>query len=129
MGMQVLADLAVVAAGGAIGCMSRYGVEHIGIFDNDKYYYTVAINITGCIIIGVLWALLHYWNADRMWYLFLLTGLLGGYTTYSAFTLDAIELVQQGRAMQALFYIAITFIGGLGGCAIGLFGTEHLLKQ
>lgn len=64
-----------------------------------------------------------------MWYLFLLTGLLGGYTTYSAFTLDAMELVQQGRAMQALFYIAITFIGGLGGCAIGLFGTEHLLKQ
>ena len=129
MGMQVLADLAVVAAGGAIGCMSRYGVEHIGIFDNDKYYYTVAINITGCIIIGVLWALLHHWNADRMWSLFLLTGLLGGYTTYSAFTLDAMELVQQGRAMQALFYIAITFIGGLGGCALGLFGTEHLLKQ
>lgn len=129
MGMQVLADLAVVAAGGAIGFMSRYGVEHIGIFDNDKYYYTVAINITGCIIIGVLWALLHHWNADRMWYLFLLTGLLGGYTTYSAFTLDAMELVQQGRAMQALFYIAITFIGGLGGCALGLFGTEHLLKQ
>lgn len=128
MSMQLLADLAVVAAGGALGCMGRYGVEHMGIFDNDKYYYTVAINITGCIIIGVLWALLHHWNASRMWYLFLLTGTLGGYTTYSAFTLDAMELVQQGRALRALFYIAITFVGGLGGCALGLFGTERLLK-
>lgn len=127
--MHLLVDLAVVAAGGALGCLCRYGVENMGIFDDDKYYYTVAINITGCLVIGVLWALLHYWNADRLWYLFLLTGTLGGYTTYSAFTLDAMELVQQGLWGRALFYIGITIIGGLGGCALGLFGTERLLHQ
>lgn len=128
MSLQLVTELAAVAAGGAIGCLSRYGVEHFGIFENDKYYYTVAINISGCMIIGILWALLHHWHADRLWYMFLLTGMLGGYTTYSSFTLDAMQLVQQGRILQALYYITITVVGGLGGCAIGLFGTERLLR-
>lgn len=128
MSLQLVTELAAVAAGGALGCLSRYGVENMGIFENDKYYYTVAINVSGCMIIGILWALLHHWNADRLWYMFLLTGMLGGYTTYSSFTLDAMELVQQGFLWQALLYISITVVGGLGGCALGLFGTERLLR-
>lgn len=125
---MLLIDYLIVGLGGAIGAMSRFGVEHLGIFDDNKYYYTVGINITGCVTIGILWALLHYWNADRSWYLFLLTGMLGGYTTYSAFTLDAMMLVQNGMIWRALFYVAVTVVGGLGGCALGLFGTERLLK-
>lgn len=125
---STLIDLAFVAVGGAIGCMSRYSVEHIGIFDNDKYYYTVAINITGCIIIGTIWALFQHFGVHRYWYLFAITGMLGGYTTYSAFTLDAMLLVEHKMMMRALFYISITLIGGLGGCALGLFTTQRILK-
>lgn len=108
--------------------MSRYGVQHLGIFDDDKYYYTVGINITGCITIGILWALFQHWRVPYHWHLICLVGFLGGYTTYSAFTLDAMQLVQNGMLLRALYYIGITLVGGLGGCALGLFVTEKLLK-
>lgn len=126
--MTVLAEIALVALGGALGATSRYGVQHLGIFDDDKYYYTVGINISGCIVIGVLWALFNHFNLPKGYYLFALTGFLGGYTTYSAFTLDAITQWASGRPDITLFYIAVTMVGGLGGCALGLFATEKLLK-
>lgn len=126
---SLLTDIALVAVGGAIGALSRYGVEQMGIFDNDKYYYTVAINLTGCLLIGVLWALFQHFGVARIWYLFALTGFCGGYTTYSSFTLDAITQWIGGRPDITLFYIAITLVGGLGFCAIGLLGTMKILKM
>ena len=126
--MTSLLNCLIVFIGGGLGALSRYGVQNMGIFDRDKYYYTVAINISGCLVIGVLWALFQHWNVARNWYLFLITGFLGGYTTYSAFTLDAMQLVQDAQWLKAAFYIGITMIGGLGGCALGLFMTEKLLK-
>lgn len=127
--MNALINCLCVAAGGAIGALSRYGVEQLGVFDDNKYYYTVIINVTGCFLMGVLWALLQYLNADIRWSLFLLTGVLGGYTTYSAFTLDAMQLVQSGMIDKFFFYVGITLVGGIGSCAIGLFGMEKILKM
>lgn len=121
-------DFLIVGAGGALGAMSRFAVRHIGVFDDNPYYYTVAINISGCFVIGILGALFNYWKLSPVWTYFCMVGFLGGYTTYSAFTLDAMELVQVGMWGRALFYVGITLVGGLGGCALGLFGTERLLK-
>lgn len=126
---SLIAEIAAVGLGGAIGAITRYGVENLGIFDNDKYYYTVAINITGCVIIGVLWALFQHFGVARIWYLFALTGCLGGYTTYSAFTLDAVTQWQGGRPDITLLYIAITLAGGLGGCAFGLWGAGKIIRM
>lgn len=117
----------LVFCGGGIGALSRYGVQNLGIFDQDKYYYTVAINLSGCMTIGILWALFEHWHVSRSYYLFMITGFLGGYTTYSAFTLDAMQLVQVGEWWKAAMYVCITVVGGLGGCALGLFLTEKLL--
>ncbi|MBD5186059.1 MAG: CrcB family protein [Bacteroides sp.] len=127
--MALITDIVMVGLGGALGALSRFGVEHLGFFDNDKYYYTVAINLTGCMVIGILWALFQHFGVARIWYLFCITGFLGGYTTYSAFTLDAITQWQGGRPDITLLYIAITLVGGLGGCALGLIGTEKILKM
>ncbi len=127
--MSALVDIALVALGGALGATSRFGVEQLNIFDHDKYYYTVAINITGCLTIGILWALFQHFEVPRGWYLFAITGFLGGYTTYSAFTLDAITQWVGGRPDITLLYIGITLVGGLGGCALGLLGTEKILKM
>lgn len=109
--------------------MARFGVQQLHIFDNDKYYYTIGINLTGCMAIGILWALFLHFNVPKSWYLFLITGFLGGYTTYSAFTLDALLLMQNGRWLMMLAYVAITVIGGLGLCGMGLFATEKILKM
>ncbi|MCC8072058.1 MAG: CrcB family protein [Bacteroidales bacterium] len=121
-------QILLVALGGAIGCLCRFGVQHIGWFDENPYYYTVAINISGCFIIGVLGALLGFWGAKQIWYVFLFTGCLGGYTTYSAFTLDAMLLIQRHLYWRAVYYITVTLVGGIGGCALGYFGLDKLLR-
>lgn len=128
MGVTTLIDCLLVFVGGGMGALSRYGVQNLGFLDHDKYYYTVAINISGCLVIGVLWAIFMHWNVSEKWHMLLIKGFLGGYTTYSAFTLDAMQLVQDGLWGRALAYIAITLIGGLGACALGLFLTEKWLK-
>lgn len=124
----ILIDCLLVALGGGLGALTRFGVEQLPLLDHNKYYYTVAINITGCFIIGTLWALFQHWEAPRWLYLLCLTGYLGGYTTYSAFTLDAMQRIQAGRLDEFFIYVAVTVIGGLGACALGLFGTGRLLK-
>ena len=126
--MTSLYHCLLVFVGGGLGALSRHGVACLGFFDENPYYYTVAINITGCTVIGVLWALFQHYNVPQNFYLLCIVGFLGGYTTYSAFTLDAMRLVQDGHWLRALFYIGITLIGGLGGCALGLFLTQKLLK-
>ena len=108
--------------------MSRFGVRHMGIFDDDPYYYTVAINLTGCLIIGVLGAIFPFFKIAPHWNYFIIVGFLGGYTTYSAFSLDAIELLARGMVKDFFIYIGITIVGGLGLCAAGYFGTRHFLK-
>ena len=123
-----LLQYAVVALGGALGAMTRYSVSNLPIFGEDKYYTTVVINVSGCLIMGILWALFSHYSVNRAWYLFVLTGILGGYTTYSAFTLDAMQLVEKGMVWRAVYYMGITIVEGIGVCAIGLFGTDKLLK-
>ena len=108
--------------------MSRHGVTYLGVFDDNPYYYTVAINLSGCLIIGIFTAFFLHYDFSRLWSLFFSVGVLGGYTTYSSFTRDAIELVEKGDMGTALLYIAITMVGGLGACFLGLVGTQHLLK-
>ncbi|MDE6321287.1 MAG: CrcB family protein [Muribaculaceae bacterium] len=121
-------EFALVGLGGAIGAMSRHGVTYLGVFDDNPYYYTVAINLSGCLIIGIFTAFFLHYDFSRLWSLFFSVGVLGGYTTYSSFTRDAIELVEKGDMGTALLYIAITMVGGLGACFLGLVGTQHLLK-
>lgn len=128
MALSAFTQFAIVALGGAFGAMSRFGVEHIPAFGDDKYYYTVVINVSGCFVMGILWTLFSHFGTSRGWELLVLTGFLGGYTTYSAFTLDAMELLSRGQFWLMAYYIAITIIFGLGGCALGLFGTERLLR-
>lgn len=118
-------DFLLVGLGGACGAMSRFGVQHLGFFDHDKYYYTVGINLTGCMTIGILWALFGFMGAPRWLYHTVITGFLGGYTTYSAFSLDAILLFQNGRWVDGLLYLAVTFIGGLGLCWLGWWLTQR----
>lgn len=121
-------EFALVGLGGAIGAMSRQGVTCLGVFDNNPYYYTVAINVSGCLVIGILTALFKHFNLSDLWTFFFMGGVLGGYTTYSSFTRDAIELVETGMATKALFYIAVTLIGGLVACYVGMLGTARILR-
>lgn len=125
--MKLLSEIAVVALGGALGATCRFGVSQLGFLDSNKYYYTMVINLTGCLLMGVLWGLLSRQQANQLWFLFLLTGCLGGYTTYSAFTLDAIQLIQRSMWLELAKYVGITFVGGFSCCGLGLWLTNKIL--
>lgn len=127
--MSTMLNCLLVFLGGGLGALGRFGVQNTGILHCERQFYTVIINLTGCVLIGVLAGLFYHWNVGRQWYMFVITGLLGGYTTFSAFSLDALQLAQNGDVTKAIAYVVITVVGGLSGCILGFYGTAKLIRM
>jgi CrcB protein len=115
----------VIGLGGAIGSISRYLVggyisRHIA---TTFPMGTLVVNITGCFIIGLLFGLANrYAWLTLEWRLFLITGICGGYTTFSSFSYEGVELFRQGNYSYFLMYVLFSVILGLlatvGGAAL-----------
>lgn len=117
-------NILYVAVGGAIGSVIRYAMMNLigHHWGNIFPYATVIINITGSLLMGLLIGWLARTlpaNAPDM-RLFLAVGVLGGYTTFSSFSLDAIILMENGKWLQMLIYIASSVIFSLAGLLAGL---------
>ncbi|MCX8214385.1 MAG: fluoride efflux transporter CrcB [SAR202 cluster bacterium] len=115
---------ALVGFGGLIGASSRYAV---GRWVNDMAgnpafpYGTLAVNVIGCLLIGVLAGLAATRNiigVDTR--AFLIVGLLGGFTTYSAFGLETVELIRRGDFFVSLSNVALQITLGLAAVWAGL---------
>jgi len=115
---------ALVGFGGLIGASSRYAV---GRWVNDMAgnpafpYGTLAVNVIGCLLIGVLAGLAATRNiigVDAR--AFLIVGLLGGFTTYSAFGLETVELIRRGDFFVSLSNVALQITLGLAAVWAGL---------
>lgn len=116
----MLLTLTQVAFGGAIGAVLRYLTGLAIAFP----FGTLAVNIVGSFLIGVLWVAL----ADRgQWAPLLITGILGGFTTFSAFSLDTLRLVNEGRAPMAALYVLASVTLSLGAVALGHWITKGAL--
>jgi CrcB protein len=107
--------LAVIAAGGAIGASARY---LIGLaWPTRAGGFPVAIlvvNLVGCALIGVLMVLItDVWSRQRLLRPFLGTGVLGGFTTFSAYSVDIQRLVAGDHVGAALLYLVVTPVGAL----------------
>ena len=101
--------LPLIALGGAIGSVLRYlMVAAIG-----APWGTAAVNVLGSFAIGVLFVLL---DARTGWQLFVMTGLLGGFTTFSAFSLEAAFLWERSAAL-AVLYVVLSLVLAIGACA------------
>ena len=111
-----------IAIGGALGSSLRH---FIGDLVTTRYgsgfpLRTMFVNITGSFVIGILATLLAERHAHPMWSLFLVTGFLGGYTTFSAYSLDAMRLFQSGNWLAGLFYVIGSVLLSLLACALGI---------
>lgn len=105
--------LSLIALGGAAGSVLRYlMVAAIG-----APWGVAAVNVAGSFAIGVLFVLL---DARSGWQLLLMTGLLGGFTTFSAFSLDALKLVDGGHLVQAVAYVLASVLLSLAAVALGV---------
>ncbi|MBY5915619.1 protein CrcB [Rhizobium leguminosarum bv. trifolii] len=99
----------LVAFGGAIGSVLRYYVGQwtLRLMGPAFPWGTLAVNVVGCFVIGVFAELIaRKFNASTELRLLLITGFLGGFTTFSAFSLDAISLFERGEGVAGGIYIA-----------------------
>jgi fluoride exporter len=108
--------LFLVMAGGALGA----GARHLVGRALPAPFGTLAVNLVGGLLMGLLAGLLARSGAAEGWRLFLATGVLGGFTTFSAFSLDAVTLLGRGDAGAALGYLALSVAGSLAATALGL---------
>lgn len=112
-----------VALGGAIGASGRYLVgTAIGSAAQNAFpWATLTVNICGSFVLGVLAGLMAFaWSPSPELRAFLTVGVLGGFTTFSAFSLDVVLLAERGRLDLAGVYVASTVILSVGGLFAGL---------
>lgn len=113
----------LVALGRAVGSVLRYSVGFAvaHIWPQHLYIATVFVNIVGSFFIGCAfsWFLLRP-DISALSPLLLMTGLLGGFTTFSTFSLDALRIFNEGQHMQALLYVGVSLLGGLLAAWLGM---------
>ncbi len=117
----MIQTLLQVALGGALGASARYltGVASVRAFGPQFPWGTMIVNVAGSLVIGALVVALAAKSGERFTP-FLMSGLLGGFTTFSAFSLDAMMLWQRGEGVQAGAYVAGSMILSLAGIAAGV---------
>lgn len=118
----------LVAVGGGTGAWLRFQTGGLvarfvpsaaaGAFP----FATLAVNVVGSLAMGVLagWLARHGSAASESWRLLLGVGLLGGYTTFSAFSLELVMLAERGAIMTAVLYAALSLAAGIGALIAGL---------
>lgn len=105
----------IVMLGAALGGLARYlaGSVVFGRYSSRFPLGTVIVNITGCFLIGILMSrFVDRGDPNPTLRLFLVTGILGGYTTFSSFAWESFEAIDKGRAWIGLSNILISVIGG-----------------
>jgi fluoride exporter len=118
----------LVALGGAIGSVARYKLSGLVLQNTIDWRFpagTFAVNVTGCLIAGVLAGLAErheFFTADVR--LLLFTGLLGGFTTFSAFGLETMFLLRRGELLVAGSNILLSVIIGILALYIGMVVTR-----
>lgn len=114
----------MVALGGGIGSIFRYGLSVFcqKIIPNAFPFGTFMANMLGCVVIGAFLGL-FYKHADipKEWYLFGVTGFCGGLTTFSTFSSENLQMLQQGNISLSLIYIGVSVILGLLAVLLGFY--------
>jgi fluoride exporter len=111
--------LVLTMFGGAIGAGARYltGAAALRAFGAGMSWGTLIVNVVGGLLMGVVAARL---GADDPWRLFLGVGVLGGFTTFSAFSLETFAMIERGAMLNALGYVLVSVVASIGAVAIGM---------
>jgi fluoride exporter len=123
-------NVLAVGLGGFFGCIARYltSVLVIRLFDAPVFpYATLMVNVAGCFLIGLLGGLAE--NTQLISpeiQLFLIVGLLGGFTTYSAFGYQTLTLADEGRMLFAVLNVTAHIILGLGAVWLGVLIAKQM---
>jgi fluoride exporter len=119
----------LVFIGGGLGATLRHVINMVFTrnFGTAFPYHTFFINVTGSIVMGLIAGYLAFkGEASQHWRLFLMTGILGGYTTFSAFSLDTALLYERGEVALAALYVVGSVALSIAGLFAGLALVRHL---
>jgi fluoride exporter len=116
----MISNILLVALGGGLGSIARYLCQRwvAGMHTTAFPWGTFSVNIAGCLLIGIFWGLSlraaqEGGGFHNGWQLFLMTGLCGGFTTFSAFTLEGIVLLKEQRTGIFFLYMGASMLTGL----------------
>ena len=119
----------IVFLGGGLGAALRHGVNvwMARSLGAAFPYATLFENVTGSLVMGLLAGYFAFkGDATQAWRLFLTTGILGGYTTFSAFSLDTLALYERGELSLAALYVIASVVLSVGGCLLGLMLVRQM---
>lgn len=117
----------VAGLGSFIGGALRYA---IGIYFRNNLLFgipvsTMLVNIAGCFLIGIIFGLAEKETIGTSWTVFLIPGLLGGFTTFSTFSFETVDMIRSGMAGKAALYVALSVLTGLSATVAGLFIVKN----
>lgn len=124
----MMSTLFEVAIGGALGASGRYltGVMTLRLMGPGFPWGTLAVNVIGAFFMGAIVVVLGHFSANRF-APFLMTGVLGGYTTFSAFSLDALTLWERGQHTLAGGYVLASVLLSLAAIVAGLVVARSIV--
>lgn len=122
----------LICAGGALGSVARYLVSLLAarVLGSDFPFGTLLANLVGSFLIGFVQ---HVALSSAVFpldlRLFLTVGILGGFTTYSAFSYEAVRMVHEGAWVQAIVYVGVTTMFALVLCGLGILVARTLVAS
>ena len=121
----------LAALGGALGALARWAVaEALPSSPGGWPWATLVVNLTGCLLLGVLFAVLAARVPEPSWVRpFVGTGVLGGYTTYSTFAVEIVDLTRTGAVVTAGGYLVLSVVGGVLAVALGVVAVRRLVRE
>lgn len=118
-----------IAAGGALGALLRYWMSTgVHAFTGHGFPYgTLAVNITGSLLMGMLYVLfIERMDVDPLWRGALLIGLLGAFTTFSTFSIETLNLLENGEPLKAVVNVLASVSVCIVACWIGMVGGRQI---
>lgn len=119
----------LAGVGGFIGTLLRFGVQRLSVFWGliSFPFGTFAVNLLGSLVIGIVYGITergNYLTPETR--IFLATGICGGFTTFSSFTLDTLTLMRQGQHAYAATYVVASVLLGLAATYVGFTITKFI---